>query len=141
MGSDGSGSAGGAREWTVLIVDDDPDQRSAAAELLSARGYAVEVACDGQDARERLEGGLLPDLIVLDLTMPRMDGLTFLRHLRGGAHSTVPVLVTSALASASPPEGADACLEKPLEPTQFRALVARLFDGARARAGAPWGEG
>jgi CheY-like chemotaxis protein len=141
MASDGSASAGGAREWTILIVDDDPDQRSAAAELLSARGYAVEVACDGQEARERLEGGLLPDLIVLDLTMPRMDGWTFLRHLRGAVQSTVPVLVTSAMARECPPEGADACLEKPIEPTQFRALVARLSAGARARAGAPWAEG
>jgi CheY-like chemotaxis protein len=135
MGLDGSASAEGTRGWTILVVDDDAAQRTAAAELLSARGYAVVVACDGQEACERLEGGLLPDLIVLDLTMPRMDGWTFLRHLRGAAGSTVPVLVTSAMARERPPEGADACLEKPIEPSQFRALVARLSSGARGRSG------
>jgi CheY-like chemotaxis protein len=135
MASDGSASAGGTRGgWTILVVDDDAAQRAATAELLSARGYDVVLAGDGQEAFERLEDGLLPDLIVLDLTMPRMDGWTFLRHLREAARSTVPVLVTSALAREHPPEGADACLEKPIEPTKFGALVARLSSGARAPA-------
>ena len=108
------------------MVEDDPELRTLVAELLSERGYAVVVACDGQDAVELLEGGLRPCLIVLDLTMPRMDGWAFLAHLRGSARSAVPVLVTSAVGREHAPAGADAFLEKPYEAAQLRAAVARL---------------
>lgn len=111
---------------TILVVDDDAGQRAVVSELLSARGYAVVVACDGQEAVELLQAGLRPSVIVLDLTMPRMDGRAFLRHLRDAEHSTVPVLVTSAVARERPPAGADACLEKPVDPEGFRSIVGRL---------------
>jgi CheY-like chemotaxis protein len=111
---------------TILVIDDDADQRAAVADLLSMRGYAVVVACDGQEAMELLESGLRPRVIVLDLDMPRMDGWVFLRQLRGAAHSSVPVLVTSAAAREPTPTEADARLEKPFEPEGFRAMVGRL---------------
>lgn len=114
----------------ILVVDDDEGQRMVVAELLSASGYAVVTACDGQEAVELLQDGLHPDLVVLDLTMPRMDGWEFLRHLRGTAHSMTPVLVTTAIATERP-AGAGACLEKPVEPAQLRAVVARLSSRAR----------
>ncbi len=126
-----TGESGGSREGPVLVIDDDPDQRTALAELLSERGYSVVLARDGQEALELLQGGLCPRVIVLDLTMPRMDGWTFLAHLRGAACSDVPVLVTSAVARERPPAGADACIEKPVEAAHFRATVARLSSGAR----------
>jgi CheY-like chemotaxis protein len=63
-----------------------------------------------------------------------MDGWSFLAHLRGEVHSTVPVVVTSAAAGERPLPGADACLAKPVEPTELRALVARLSSGGRMRA-------
>jgi two-component system, chemotaxis family, chemotaxis protein CheY len=111
---------------TILVVDDDAVQRASVSDLLSTRGYAVVVACDGQEAVELLESGLRPRVIVLDLNMPRMDGWAFLRHLRGAAHSSVPVLVTSAAAREPTPTEADARLEKPLEPEGLRAMVGRL---------------
>jgi two-component system chemotaxis response regulator CheY len=121
------GAAGSrATRFTILVVDDDADQRAAVSDLLLARGYAVVVACDGQEAVELLESGLRPSVIVLDLNMPRMDGWAFLRHLRGAAHSSVPVLVTSAAARERRPAGADACLEKPVEPEGLGAIVRRL---------------
>jgi two-component system, chemotaxis family, chemotaxis protein CheY len=127
MSSRGSAAnARGTQGRAILVVDDDPDLRALVAELLSERGYAVVVACDGQDAVELLEEGLRPCLIVLDLSMPRMDGWTFLAHLRENARSAVPVLVTSAVARDRPPAGADAFLEKPYEAAQLRAAVARL---------------
>jgi two-component system chemotaxis response regulator CheY len=128
-------SASGRRDRTVLVVDDDAIQRAAVAELLSSRGYEVVVACDGQEAVELLQDGLRPSVIVLDLTMPRMDGWTFLAHLRRIAHSAVPVLVTSAAASERPPAGADACLEKPIKAAQLREMVAWLSGRSRH---APW---
>jgi twitching motility two-component system response regulator PilH len=126
--------ASGTHERAILIVDDDAAQRSVMAELLSARGWAVVVACDGLEAVELLEGGLRPDVIVLDLAMPRMDGRAFLSHLRGTARSFVPVLVTSTCANEAPPEGADACLEKPFDAARLRAEVARLSSGVRGGA-------
>lgn len=111
---------------TILVVDDDAEQRSCLAELLSRAGYDVAVATDGLDALELLGGGLRPDVIVLDLTMPRMDGWSFLERLRVSARSTIPVLVTSAVVTQRPPVGADACLEKPLDARAFREAVARL---------------
>ena len=124
MGVSKAAAKGRERQLTILVVDDDREQRMLVAELLEGRGYAVVLACDGQEAIEVLQEGLHPDLIVLDLTMPRVDGRTFLRHLRG-THSSTPVLITTAVVTEIPP-GADACLEKPVEPSQFRALVARL---------------
>lgn len=121
-----AGSTGETRAQTILVVDDDEAQRTVVAELLSARGYAVVVARDGEDAVALLEAGLRPCLIVLDLAMPKMDGWAFLAHLRETARSPVPVLVTSATSRERPPEGADACLEKPFEAAQLRAEVARL---------------
>lgn len=132
MSSEVADRAGGqAANGTVLVIDDDADQRGAVAEMLSCGGYDVVVASDGQEALDLLTRGLRPALIVLDLTMPGMDGWAFLQHLRGPVHSTVPVLVTSAAWKGSPPRGADACLEKPLDSSEFRSLVARLAGGAR----------
>lgn len=116
---------------TILVVDDDPDQRAATADLLTHTGYEVVVACDGQDALELLWGGLRPRVIVLDLAMPRMNGWVFLARLRGPEHSAVPVVVTSGDVGVGTPSGADLCLEKPLIPAVLRAAVARLSAAPR----------
>lgn len=134
MPSAETGQGSGRRAGTILVVDDDADQRAGVAELLSQRGYEVVGASDGQEAIDLLLQGLHPTLIVLDLTMPRMDGWCFLAHLRGAMRSTVPVLVTSAVARERRPAGADAWLEKPLEPVAFSGAVARLSAVERARA-------
>jgi CheY-like chemotaxis protein len=129
-----SGRASAGR-GPVLVVDDDADQRAALAALLSRRGYEVVLAVDGQDAWEMLERGLRPSAIVLDLTMPRMDGWSFLDHLHGSAQAAVPVIVTSAVASRAPP-GADACLEKPFGAAELGALLARLAPPPAGRTAA-----
>lgn len=127
---------GSPRGPTVLVVDDDCDQRTLVGDLLTLAGFEVVVACDGLDALERLQAGLRPTVIVLDLSMPRMTGWAFLERLRGPEHSTVPVLVTSG-ETQPPPEGADACLGKPVDVAVFRSAVERLC--ASASAGAPHG--
>lgn len=123
---------GSPRGPTVLVVDDDCDQRSAVAELLTLAGYEVVSACDGLDALELLRAGLRPALIVLDLSMPRMGGRAFLERLRANERLDVPVLVTSGEAPAAPPAGADACLGKPVEPAVFRSVVGRLSSATAA---------
>lgn len=132
MASEAEGQTSDRAERTVLVIDDDPDQRGVVAELLSHDGYAVVVAADGQEALDLLTGGLRPELIVLDLTMPRMDGWSFLRHLRGPVRSIVPVVVMSAVSTGTLPRGADACLEKPLDASEFCSVVARFCAGAHA---------
>jgi CheY-like chemotaxis protein len=115
-----------APKCTVLVIDDDEGIRTALAEVLELFGYQVAVAADGQEGVELLEVGLEPNAIVLDLMMPRMDGWTFLSHIRHDPKfQDLPVVVTSAVASQSP-EGADACLQKPFDVGQLDREVARL---------------
>jgi two-component system response regulator MprA len=99
----------------VLAIEDDRDLRTFYRTLLEEEGYDVKVAADGAEALEQLaQRGWRPDLILLDLMMPRMDGYEFLRRLRARG-SDIPVLVLSA---ALPPgrqriAGAQAILRKP----------------------------
>ncbi|HEX9244123.1 MAG TPA: response regulator [Anaeromyxobacter sp.] len=118
---------------TILVVDDDCDQRDAFAELLTRVGYDVVAAGDGLEAFELLGAGLRPTVIVLDLAMPRMSGWAFLERLRGAERSSIPVLVTSGEARGPAPAGADACLEKPIDAAVFRSLVGRLHSAGRGQ--------
>lgn len=92
LGPPGPGNA------TILVVDDDEDVREAVSSALDDEGYDVLVARDGMDALAVLRRVPAPQLIVLDLTMPRMTGSEFRRHLAAELPqlSSVPVLVMSA---------------------------------------------
>ena len=81
----------------ILIIDDDADFRDAVKTLLVHEGFDVTTATDGADALGQLEAGPLPDLILLDLLMPGVDGREFLaRRRKHGDLAQVPVLVMSA---------------------------------------------
>jgi len=81
---------------TVLVVEDDEPTRELMKRTLEKAGHGVRLAENGQVALQQLEKGA-PDIIVLDLMMPVMDGFTFLRHLRASdEHSEVPVIVATA---------------------------------------------
>lgn len=87
----------------ILLIDDTFDCAEPLARLLRLGGHVVVLAPDGLDALGSLAEAA-PDLILLDLNMPRLDGLGFLRHLRHDPeyarwHST-PVIITSATATA-----------------------------------------
>jgi CheY-like chemotaxis protein len=63
----------------VLVIDDSPDMRETVGMIIESKGYRVVLAHHGQHALDQIrDGGLRPDAIILDLTMPVMDGLTFL---------------------------------------------------------------
>src|SRR5438045_9174407 len=84
---------------TVLIVEDDASVREICAEVLADEGYVVHAAADGIAGLAQLDYS--PDVIVLDLVMPRMDGWEFLRRLREVAgHEQTPVLLLTATASS-----------------------------------------
>lgn len=81
----------------ILIVDDDGDTREALAELLSMEGFEVLEAGDGSDAFERLRTAEPPDLILLDLVMPKMDGWQLHAEiLKDESLAPIPVVVMTA---------------------------------------------
>lgn len=94
--SDGSRGQAPQGQPLVLVVDDDDNTREAVQTLLELDGYRVAAAGDGQEALELLEHGLRPGLILLDLNMPRMDGVTFRQaQRRQPALASIPVIVCS----------------------------------------------
>ncbi len=82
----------------VLVVEDDPDIRDSIRELLESEGLTVSVAANGQEALAHLnETGPLPDLVLLDLMMPVMDGFAFRARQRADPRlARIPVVVLSA---------------------------------------------
>jgi len=112
------------------VVDDDPDLRLMLRGILEEEGYAVAVARDGLDALTIVDQAL-PDLILLDLSMPRMDGYAFAAELsRRDLRDSVPVMVLTADGNASHKAarlGADAYLPKPFLLDDLLAAVERLL--------------
>ncbi len=112
----------------VLIVEDDADLREMMAQLLQLEGYAAETVANGRDALRYLEAGDRPDVILLDLMMPVMDGWEFRRHqVQNPAIARVPVVVLSALDQVRAFElGGTAFLKKPLDFDRLLELVRRF---------------
>jgi CheY-like chemotaxis protein len=81
---------------TILVVDDDPDEREALVQLLRRHDFDVESATNGRQAIERARHGSRPDLVVLDLNMAVMNGWEFLAAAgQDGALRDMPVVITS----------------------------------------------
>lgn len=100
----------------VLIVDDDADCRQAAAWCLAAEGFATDTAADGLAALDVLDAGAAPDVILLDLMMPRLDGRGFLERLAARPGPRPKVIVLTALGdSGPPPPDVDMVLCKPVD--------------------------
>lgn len=78
----------------VLVVDDEPGVRAVLRESLAQLGYEIHEAQDGAQALNKIDGGLHPDVILLDLLMPVMDGQQMLDELMRRKHD-VPVIVMS----------------------------------------------
>lgn len=113
--------AADVRKLSVLVVDDDREIREILGEMLSEEGFAVEASWNGETALKRLKEGFRPDVIILDIMMPAMDGLTF-RELqrKEPTIATIPILGLTAY----PTPAADfECLTKP---ARFEILVEKL---------------
>jgi DNA-binding response OmpR family regulator len=109
----------------ILIVEDDADLREMMAQLLTLEGFRACTVANGREALEYLSQGDKPDVILLDLMMPIMDGWEFRRQQEADATlSTVPVIVLSALDQTRAADvNAVAFLKKPLDFDRLLELV------------------
>jgi len=116
---------------TILVIDDSGSFRTVVKLALQKAGYTVIEAVDGQDAVGKLTGAKI-NLIVCDVNMPNMDGLTFLRHVKTmAAYKFTPVIMlTTESQEAKKAEGraagAKAWITKPFQPSQLVDAVNRL---------------
>ena len=132
----GSGTDGKAKP-RILVVEDEPQLRALIRLYLERDGYAVTDAGDGATALDAYDAQP-PDLVILDLMLPRMQGETVLEELRD--RGSVPVLITSAKRSdadriAGLRQGADDYLGKPFNPHELTARVAAILRRSAPSAG------
>jgi len=122
---------------TILVMDDDPVIQKLLAVNFEMEGYRVVLAGDGVEGLSRVAADR-PDLVLLDVMMPRMDGLEVLRHLKADdATAAIPVLMLSAKAQATDisgglDAGADDYITKPFDPLELLDKVAALIGLAEA---------
>ena len=120
----------------VLVVDDSPVIRDLIAVNLELEGFEVLRASDGQEALDMVAGDR-PDLITLDVVMPRLDGFATAERLRADpVTSDIPLVIVSARAAASDVARGeelqvDGYLTKPFEPAELVGLVSRLIGERR----------
>jgi two-component system, cell cycle response regulator DivK len=116
----------------VMVADDAEDAREVYGQYLALRGYRVVTAADGADAVQRART-CRPDIILMDLRMPRVDGWEAIRQLKSDPRtSSIPVVAISAhghgaARSEARSAGADACLTKPCLPPQLLMMVRALL--------------
>jgi excisionase family DNA binding protein len=134
---------GARRRRSVLIVDDEPDIRDIVRRTLAALDpdLRIEDAADGYEAGIKI-GTLQPDLVILDLMMPKVDGLQLCRSIRENPDTQgIKVLAITAFPEQDNVKklydaGADLCLIKPLQIEHFKLEVVRLLNEAERRAAA-----
>ena len=117
---------------TILLVDDEPDLLESLAIRMKASGYNVLMAIDGLDALKKART-LNPDMIILDLMLPKMDGYKVARLLKfDGRYSHIPILILSARGQDLDKDmaknaGADDYMVKPFESSDLLSRTERLL--------------
>jgi len=120
----------------VLVVEDEPDIRDLIVHHLTREGYRCRTAASGPEALQRVRA-VVPDLVVLDLMLPEMDGLEVCRRLRGeAATAAVPIIMLTAKADevdrvVGLEMGADDYMAKPFSPKELVARVRAVLRRAR----------
>ena len=118
--------------FKILYIEDHPAQRDIMAQMLELSGYEVAVACDGLDGVERARAWH-PDLVLMDLRMPRMDGFEAIQELRkDAATADIPIIAISAWASAKHKEraleaGANEHFTKPVDLSRLLDTINRFL--------------
>lgn len=125
-------------ETTILVVDDEADARAYLSAILEDEGFSVVTAADGREALDRLDEAV-PDLISLDLVMPKLSGYKFHQKIKARHEwASIPVLIVTGHARDDlgredfervTTHGHCAYLEKPIKPEQYLAAVRQLLAG------------
>jgi twitching motility two-component system response regulator PilH len=116
----------------VLVVEDSPPQREMIATLLKDSGLSVISAIDGQEALEQIQNSC-PDLVVMDIVMPRMNGYELCRKIKTDPKTEkVPVVMCSSKGEEfdrywGMRQGADAYIAKPFQPQELVSTVKQLL--------------
>jgi DNA-binding response OmpR family regulator len=124
---------------TILVVDDDPVIQKLLTVNFEMEGYRVVTAGDGEDGLQRI-ADIRPDIVLLDVMMPRMDGVEVVRRLKSDeSTSAIPVILLSAKAQANDisgglDAGADDYITKPFDPLELLDKVAALIGPAEPGA-------
>ena len=126
--------------YKVLLVDDDPDIRDVVTMLLESKGYEAVTACDGIECLAALRAEE-PDLMIIDLLMPKMDGFAVLKELEDGRWSKyrhIPILILSSVREEASRRryeletalefNVDDYVEKPINPEVLLERVERLIN-------------
>lgn len=118
----------------ILIVDDEPDGMTSQAALLEARGHTVRAVRNGEDALE-VATAFRPEVVLLDLGMPGMNGYDLAKNLRTGGSDALLIAISGYRQNASLQEGAgiDHHLTKPVDQRRLQALLAEHPDVIRRR--------
>ena len=117
----------------ILVAEDDPASRELILELLAAEGYQVEMTNDGRAALERLRVQPVPDLVMLDIQMPELDGYEVLKRLRTlPGLDSVPVVAFTAYAMTGDRDravaaGFDAYITKPIRIAALREELRKFL--------------
>lgn len=116
---------------SVFAVDDSRTMRDMLRMALSQAGFDVELAVDGEDGLEKLRD-LMPDVIITDINMPKLDGFGFIEGVRQSeAHQGIPILVLTTESAAEMKQrakksGATGWIVKPFVPDQLISVVRRV---------------
>lgn len=118
---------------SILVLDDSPTMVMSLSRILSKSGYTVETAANGKDGMDKLRAGMKPALILTDLNMPVMDGLSFIKEVRRFAATrfTPIVVLTTESVTGKRDEarsaGASGWLTKPTQPDELIATLKQLM--------------
>jgi len=121
---------------TVLVVEDSVTQREMIEDLLKGSGLSVTTAGDGVEALEQMQGNC-PDIVVMDIVMPRMNGYELCRRIKTDPKTqSVPVVMCSSKGEEfdrywGMKQGADAYIAKPFQPQELVGTVKQLLRKAR----------
>ncbi len=130
----------------ILVVDDDPDMRDALTIILESRGYQIVTAQDGVEALANLKAER-PDLMMLDLLMPKMDGFAVLKELqdaRWSKYREIPILILSSVREEASRRryeletaltlAVDDYVEKPIAPDVLLERVEKLLKKKKSKS-------
>lgn len=133
-----TGPLNSVASWVVVIVDDTPDNLIVAKTALNYYGAQVHTATNGEDGLALLET-VTPTVVLLDIRMPRMDGLTMIKHIRANPRTAhLPVIAVTAYAMNSDKDeilktGFDGYMPKPFDMFTFVADIEKCISAKLER--------